>query len=159
MKCQRCLKQATLHITEVLGEERFEELHLCEDCAKKYLYEPEQKKAPAKAGAAAEGEDVETAGGNKQCDACGLKFVEFRNNGRLGCSHDYDAFKEDLMPLLESVHGDTKHVGKVPRRLPKATGAHVELTSLRRKLQQAVTDEAYEEAARLRDRIKQLEES
>ena len=44
MKCQRCPKQATLHITEVLGEDRFEEVHLCEDCAKKYLYEPQQKK-------------------------------------------------------------------------------------------------------------------
>ena len=37
MKCQRCTKQATLHITEVLGEDRFDEVHLCEDCAKKYL--------------------------------------------------------------------------------------------------------------------------
>ena len=55
MKCQRCPKQATLHITEVLGEDRFEEVHLCEDCAKKYLYEPQQKKV-AKAGQAGAGE-------------------------------------------------------------------------------------------------------
>ena len=48
MKCQRCPKQATLHITEVLGEDRYDEVHLCEDCAKKYLYEP-QKQAAAKA--------------------------------------------------------------------------------------------------------------
>ena len=50
MKCQRCPKQATLHITEVLGEDRFEEVHLCEECAKKYLYEPQQKKNAAKVG-------------------------------------------------------------------------------------------------------------
>lgn len=156
MKCQRCLKQATLHITEVLGEERFEELHLCEDCAKKYLYEPQPKVGSAKSDS---GEDDADGSGDKQCEACGLKFVEFRNNGRLGCSHDYDSFKDDLLPLLESVHGDVKHVGKVPRRLPKAKSAHVELTSLRRKLQQAVTDEAYEEAARLRDKIRELEET
>lgn len=155
MKCQRCLKQATLHITEVLGEERFEELHLCEDCAKKYLYEPQVAPGKSEAGEGAETDAI----GDKQCEACGLKFVEFRNNGRLGCSHDYDSFKDDLLPLLESVHGDVKHVGKVPRRLPKAQTAHVELTSLRRKLQQAVTDEAYEEAARLRDRIRELEET
>src|SRR5207237_9606432 len=67
-------------------------------------------------------------------------------------------FKEDLLPLLESVHGDTRHVGKVPRRLPRAKGAQLELAQLRRKLQQAVTEEAYEEAARIRDRIKELEE-
>lgn len=40
MKCQRCKEQATLHITEVLGEDRFVEAHLCEDCAKQYLREP-----------------------------------------------------------------------------------------------------------------------
>lgn len=159
MKCNRCPKQATLHITEVLGEDRYEEVHLCEDCAKKYLYEPQQQKKAAKAADPLAGtaeEDPDNLG-DKQCEACGIKFVEFRNHGRLGCPHDYDAFKEDLLPLLESVHGDTRHVGKVPRRLPRAKGAQLELAQLRRKLQQAVTDEAYEEAARLRDRIKELE--
>ena len=48
MKCQKCTKAATLHITEVLGEEQFEELHLCEECADKYLYEPPQKGAGPK---------------------------------------------------------------------------------------------------------------
>jgi protein arginine kinase activator len=157
MKCQRCPKQATLHITEVLGDERFEEVHLCEECAKKYLYEPQQKKAAAKGEAAVEVDEPDAIG-EKQCEACGLKFVEFRNNGRLGCPHDYDAFRDDLMPLLESVHGDTKHAGKSPRRLPKVKGAQLELSQLRRKLQQLVTDEQYEEAARVRDRIKELEE-
>lgn len=159
MKCQRCPKQATLHITEVLGEDRFEEVHLCEECAKKYLYEPHQKKAAAaKAGEGAVETDEPDTLGEKQCEACGLKFVEFRNNGRLGCSHDYDAFRDDLMPLLESVHGDTKHVGKQPRRLPKVKGAQLELSQLRRKLQQLITDEKYEEAAAIRDRIRELEE-
>jgi len=156
-KCQRCPKQATLHITEVLGEDRFEEVHLCEDCAKKYLYEPQQKtKAKAADPLAGAAEDPEAVG-DQQCEVCGIKFVEFRNHGRLGCPHDYDAFKDDLTPLLESVHGDTKHAGKVPRRVPKAKGGQLELAQLRRKLQQLVTDEKYEEAARVRDQIRQLE--
>src|SRR6516162_8300398 len=115
MKCQRCPKQATLHITEVLAEEQFEELHLCEDCAKKFLFEPVKKKVPAGAGAAGgeAGGGAEDLGG-KQCESCGVKFVEFRNTGRLGCPHDYDAFRQELVPLLESIHGDTKHTGKVP---------------------------------------------
>ncbi len=159
LKCQRCPKQATLHITEVLGEDRFEEVHLCEDCAKKYLYEPQQKKAAGKPAGdlLAEAEEPDPVG-DKQCEACGIKFVEFRNHGRLGCPHDYDAFKEDLLPLLESVHGDTKHAGKTPRRVPRAKGAQLELAQLRRKLQQAVSQEAYEEAAQIRDRIRELEE-
>jgi protein arginine kinase activator len=158
MKCQRCPKQATLHITEVLGEDRFEEVHLCEDCAKKYLIEPQQKKATAKAEPLSEAEEPDGVG-DKQCEACGIKFVEFRNAGRLGCPHDYDSFREELLPLLESIHGDVRHQGKAPRRLPKAKSAQAELAQLRKQLQQAVLEEAYEEAARIRDRIRQLEEA
>ena len=153
MKCQRCNKKATLHITDVVLGDKYEEYHLCEGCAKKYLYPATGKKPAAKAVA-----DTDDPGG-KVCEACGLKFVEFRNTGRLGCPHDYDSFHEELGPLLESIHGEVKHAGKAPRRLPKGEADQHELGQLRRKLQQAVTQEQYEEAARLRDRIKRLEEA
>ena len=160
MKCQRCPKQATLHITEVLGEDRYEEVHLCEDCAKKYLVEPQKGGAGTKASdpeeEAAEEAAAPTAG--PACESCGLSYLEFRNQGRFGCPHDYDAFKAELLPLLQSIHGDVRHVGKAPRRLPRTQGAQVELTALRRRLQQLVTEENYEEAARVRDRIKELEQ-
>ena len=159
MKCQKCTKAATLHITELVTEEQVEELHLCEDCAHKYLYNPQQQKQNPKIGPAAQGDESdEPAMLNRECQVCGLKFVDFRNTGRLGCPHDYDAFRQELVPLLESIHGDTKHTGKVPRRLPKAKAEQMELTQLRRQLQQAVDAEAYETAAGLRDRIRKLEE-
>lgn len=161
MKCQRCPKQATTHITEVLGEERFEEAHLCDECAKRYLHEPQPGKKPAAVKDDAvpiEGSEPDAIG-ERQCEACGLKFVEFRNHGRLGCPHDYDTFRDDLLPLLESVHGETKHVGKSPHRMPQPVGSQLELAQLRKKLQQFISDEKYEDAARVRDRIRQLETS
>lgn len=160
MKCQKCTKAATLHITEVLGEDQFEELHLCEECANKYLYEPQPKGTGPKVGAAGsvEEEDEASALNNRECSACGLKFVEFRNSGRLGCPHDYEEFREELIPLLENIHGETRHCGKTPRRLPQTKQALGELIQLRKQLQQAVNREAYEDAARLRDRIRKLEE-
>ena len=156
MKCQRCPKQATSHITEVLPEDRFEELHFCEECAQKYLSEPGTPQAEADEPAAELADALDP--GEKQCEACGVKFVEFRNSGRLGCPHDYDCFRDDLMPLLESIHGDAKHQGKRPRRRPAGAGNALELAGLRKRLQQAVTDEAYEAAAKLRDQIKDLED-
>jgi protein arginine kinase activator len=87
-----------------------------------------------------------------------LKFVEFRNTGRLGCPHDYDAFAEELTPLLENIHGDSRHAGKTPRRLPQTRHTQSELSRLRRELQSAVSQEAYEEAAKIRDQIRTLEE-
>lgn len=152
MKCQSCPKIATYHITEVLQDDRYEEFHLCEECAKRYLSAPT---APASA-VAVSADDV-TDLGAKQCSACGLKFVEFRNSGRLGCAHDYDSFAEEIVPLLENIHGDARHVGKKPRRLPRAKAALHELAALRRQLQTAINKELYEEAAKLRDRLKELE--
>lgn len=149
MKCQRCSKTATLHITEVLPHDKFEELHLCEECAKKYLYPAAGKKA-----AASDSDDP----GGKVCEVCGIKFVEFRNTGRLGCPHDYDSFKPELVPLLESIHGEPRHHGKTPRRLPREKAEQQELAKLQRLQQQAVKEEKYEEAAKLRDRIRSLEQ-
>jgi protein arginine kinase activator len=158
MKCQNCPKTATLHITEVLGESQYEELHLCEDCAHKYLYDPQPAKAAPKA---SEKEETDEAGiiGGRQCEVCGLKFIDFRNSGRLGCPHDYTSFQTELAPLLEGIHGSTKHSGKAPRRLPQTRQNQQELTKLRKQLHKAVVEEAYEEAARLRDQIRQLEET
>ncbi|MFL5330559.1 MAG: UvrB/UvrC motif-containing protein [Gemmataceae bacterium] len=159
MKCQKCTKAATMHITELLTEEQFEEVHLCEDCAQKYLYEPGNGKASGKA-AGMPTDELEEFGSTKQeCSICGIKFVEFRNSGRLGCPNDYQEFREELMPLLENIHGDTRHVGKTPRRLPQMRQTQTELIQCRKQLQQAVNREDYEEAARLRDRIRQMESS
>jgi protein arginine kinase activator len=159
MKCQKCsVKAATMHITEVLGEEQFEEHHLCEDCAQKYLYEPPKKGNGTKASESSDEADELSALKQRQCPICGIKFVEFRNSGRLGCPHDYQEFRDELLPLLENIHGETRHLGKTPRRLPQTKQAQSELIQLRKQLQQAVTREAYEEAAKLRDRIRQLEE-
>lgn len=157
MKCGKCPKVATLHITEIVSEEQVEEHHLCEDCAQKYLSEPGQKvKSPA-VPEAGEGEEASGFMG-RECPVCGMKFVDFRNSGRLGCPHDYEEFKEDLVPLLENIHGETRHCGKTPRRLPQTRQTQSELVQLRKQLTQAIQKEAYEEAAQIRDKIRRLEE-
>ena len=159
MKCQKCTKAATLHITEIVTEEQIEELHLCEECAHKYLYEPQQKQTGIQK-APSHGEEIdEPAVLNRVCEVCGLKFVDFRNSGRLGCPHDYQEFREELTPLLENIHGETRHCGKTPRRLPQNKQTQSELVQLRKQLTSAVNKEAYEEAAKLRDQIRRLEES
>jgi len=145
------VKLATLQITEVLAENNIEEFHLCEDCAQHYLYvTAPKKKQPGNVREPADSTE-------KFCEHCGTKFVDFRNSGRLGCPHDYLAFQAELLPLLESIHSSTRHAGKTPRRPSRQFFAQ-ELVRLRKDLQTAVVSEAYEEAARLRDRIRKIEE-
>ena len=160
LKCHKCTKPATYHITEVVSEEQYEELHLCEECYRKFFYEPQQQAAGQKGGLGQlEESDEASALNQRECPVCGIKFVEFRNSGRLGCPHDYQEFREELGPLLENIHGEVRHCGKVPRRLPQSKEMQSELIQLRNRLKQAVTKEDYEEAAKLRDRIKRLEEA
>ena len=91
------------------------------------------------------------------CPACGIKYMEFRADGRLGCPHDYSVFQIGLAPLLQRIHRADRHQGKRPRRGAGATALQAEIVQLRQQLRQAVEAEAYEEAGRLRDLLRQKE--
>ena len=83
--------------------------------------------------------------------------MEFRAEGRLGCPHDYDVFRTGLEPLIRRIHRKIRHTGKSPRRRPKPTPVHAELLEMRKQLRAAVEAEQFEEAARVRDLIRQKE--
>lgn len=161
-KCLRCTKQATLHITEVKGGKSLS-LHLCETCAQDYLSTVEVGGIPDNIAAGAPalmppGEDDETGSASQAvCPHCGITYKQFRSQGRLGCPHDYEVFHDELLPLLESIHGETQHVGKCPPEVSSSSRMHYELIRLRNSLRDAVDNEQYEQAARLRDRIQELE--
>lgn len=158
MKCHRCPKVATLHITEI-AKGAAHELHLCEECAQQYLNstpeEAESGGALIKAGS--EGEDQLDELDKLVCPTCKLTFRDFRSQGRLGCAHCYIAFRDELLPLLENIHGETQHCGKFPKRTPNDSQKQYQLIKLRNDLRQAVADESYEQAARIRDEIAHLE--
>ena len=161
IKCDKCNKPATIHITEIVEGSPLE-FHLCEDHARQQL-SPEQAADPPSVGAKALAKLAKAKGtgelDKQSCPVCGLSFREFRNSGRLGCPHDYEVFQSERMPLLENIHGDTQHSGKVPKRAPADRKRHADLIKLRQSLRQAVADENYEEAARLRDRIREFGEA
>lgn len=161
-KCGRCSKPAVLHITE-LRDGDVQALHLCESCAKDYLssspeHQPTTPPATSEQtkshGLAEMSDDADS----HVCPNCGITFKEFRSQGRLGCAHDYVAFEDELIPLLENIHGEIQHVGKVPKRAPDASQRQFRLVKLRSRLRSAIEDELYEEAAKLRDEIAQLEQ-
>ena len=139
MKCQKCEKPATFHITDLTGDELLA-LHLCPDCAKHYLQTDETP------------DDAPVVSGVLQ------QQLKLDQAGRLGCPHDYVFFGTELEPLLINVHGESKHVGKHPKRGVHDTESQTELIRLRRQMKEVVEQEDYEKATELRDRIKQIEE-
>ena len=99
-----------------------------------------------------------TAESEQVCDSCGLSFAQFREKSLLGCPQCYEAFESSLAPLLERAHeGGTHHVGKVPHRAGTGEQRQAQLMRMRKQLDEAVADEDYELAARLRDDIRRLE--
>ena len=162
-KCRRCQKPATLHITEVRKGD-VTEIHLCETCARDYLEQPD---ADVDSDPAAEfefeklpesDEDTSNPADERNCPHCNISFREFRSQGRLGCPYCYVEFETDLIPLLQNIHGEVQHCGKLPRRAPDSSRRQHELLQLRNELRVAVDEEDYELAARLRDEIQAIED-
>ncbi len=160
MKCDVCQSEdATVYFSQLI-EGKLKKVNLCKGCA-------EEKGVTDPTGFALAdmlhgmGQETVTekrsTPGDRVCDECGFTQSDFKKTGRFGCSHCYEVVAEGLENLLEAMHKNTEHRGKVPRRY-EATKAHRErLAELREQLQEAVSSEDYEEAARLRDAISKVE--
>jgi protein arginine kinase activator len=164
MRCEKCPKPATFHITDIVEKGKHREFHFCDEHARQHLAPADEtaeqpiSELAKKLIVSGQGPLREPSPADKQvCPICQITFLEFRNSGRLGCPYDYEVFRDELMPLLENIHGETRHSGKVPRRAPRNTQQQTTLIQLRNELKRAVAAEDYESAARLRDQIKGIE--
>jgi protein arginine kinase activator len=159
VKCQACgAKPATVHLTDIVAGQK-KERHLCEGCAEgQHLLQGKGLNLSALLQALLSQHVGPQAGelARLACPACGIRFMEFRAQGRLGCPHDYTVFRAGLEPLLRRIHRSVRHAGKSPRR-GAAGGPDAELLGLRRRLRAAVDAEAFEEAARIRDLLRKRE--
>lgn len=89
------------------------------------------------------------------CPVCQMTRNEFLKHGKPGCGNCYSAFESSMTPLLKKIHSTTAHTGKVPNISGGKSESKIDL--LKKRLQEAVANEEYEKAARLRDEIKEME--
>lgn len=160
LQCEKCGRQATVHLTEIADGQKSER-HFCEECA---ATEGITVKAQMPITKLLEEMVLQSAAGTElgelRCDVCGITFLEFRQSGLLGCSNDYEVFEDVLVPLLERAHeGHSFHTGKVPANAAELAHKQNELLRLRGQLRDAVAGEDYERAAEIRDRIREVEGS
>lgn len=158
MLCQFCKsREATIHFTNVVNN-KVEKIHICPHCAEEkgfdYLKKSNFEKDHLLAGlmniSGKTGTSIEAG---TTCPNCGLNFSNFRKTGRLGCSQCYETFKVQLLPVLRSIHGNTRHQGKIPKRFGPRISARRRVMRLQDELNRAVEVEDYEKAALLRDEI------
>ncbi len=167
MLCQLCKKNDATVFLKVAVNNKVTEMHLCGHCA--------TLKGAAFGGLETGPMNISGMMGNMSgyfkeflphekralhCRSCGLTYHEFKETGFLGCPGCYADFSHQLTELLTRIHGNCLHTGKRP--LPGAAAAKTGADSaagLKEALKKAVESEDFEAAARLRDRLRNMEEA
>jgi len=153
MLCESCNeREATVHLTQVV-EGTVKKVHLCEECAAKSGFDMQGPISITDIllgmGQTPETEEVE-----RSCPRCHLRRADFKKTGRLGCPECYETFAGELSPLIKAMHRSDQHKGKVPAREGPRVRMSSEIADLQQQLDAAVAEEEYEEAAKIRDRIR-----
>ena len=117
------------------------------------------------------------------CNKCGTTFEDFVNSGEFGCGNCYITFADRISPVLKNLHGSSKHIGRGYResideleynknkfenskknksseskeKVDEKEEKKKEIAKLQKDLQKAIKEERYEDAAKIRDEIKVLE--
>lgn len=171
MICQECNQRpAALHFTKIVNGEKTE-VHLCEKCAQEkgemFIFNGGSGLAfnNLLAGLLNIDPSFQTPGHNPfhqeeivQCTNCSMTFPQFLKIGRFGCAHCYEAFKEQLKPVLGRLHsGNWSHHGKIPKRIGGGIYLKKQIEELKMSLQESILHEEFEKAAKLRDEIRTLE--
>ena len=157
MLCDICKKNvATVHLTQMV-EGKTKKVDLCEACSKdKGVHDPTGFSLADLLLGLGAAQEIEHAsgGGEIKCPHCGFTQADFKKAGRLGCAECYKVFSEGLETLLKTMHKGTRHVGKVPQVYKQSQDLADKLKSLQKKLEKAIAEEDFENAATLRDEVK-----
>lgn len=168
MVCQSCGKKtATTHIKTIVNG-KLTEYHLCSDCAGEKGYNTLFNNWNLDFGNMLGG----LIGNSRQssqvlrCEKCGSSFAEISKTGKLGCADCYKVFRSQLIPVIQRVHGTTRHKGKMPggsalriadNKNQMVSVSESPIDEKKRLLRQAIEAQEFEKAAVLRDEIKEME--
>jgi len=168
MLCESCKERnATTHIKRVVNGV-LTETHLCTECAGEYGYQTALNVFDM--GSILGGLFSKTSNDEEvlRCKNCGSSFEDIKRTGKIGCAQCYDTFRDRLKSMIRQIHGTAEHKGKKPGSSalrvqdpnhammpPKVTV----LERLKADLKKAVEEQNFENAAQLRDQIKELEKA
>lgn len=161
MLCSNCMaKDADFHYKYIKNGVSGE-VHLCHECARNlgYIKDTEPLFSPT----SFLGEllsiphFVHTPIETSVCPNCNTSFDYIRRTGFVGCDKCYDTFSKSIDAILSKIQPSTVHKGKLNGAEGKKIERDNTLKDLKEKLQRAILDENYEEAAVIRDKIKEFE--
>ncbi len=170
MLCENCKqREANVHYSENINGVK-KDMYLCEECSRELGVTDQMNfnmglDFPSLFGGIFEDfpmlfDEVKDV----TCKTCGLSFDDIVNNGRLGCPDCYETFESRLDPILKRMQGANRHIGRlgeIPEKTVKNTATPQEkepevqeIEKLEKDLRNAIKEERYEDAAKIRDEIK-----
>lgn len=175
MKCDFCNKnEATIYLIKIQGSD-VERINICRQCANEIslLNNWNFYNDPVGAfykffqfdGAVKQSSGKKkifknlSSGKNLKCSYCGIDLKTIKKTGKVGCSNCYSEFKNILFPVIKSIQGSLENKGKIPMNTSKKIRLEKSIRDLRSRLQNEITVENFEVAAKIRDRIKRLEKN
>lgn len=166
MLCQNCKRnEATTHIKRIINGD-MAETHLCANCASQMGYDDVFSGFGINlsdffGGFLSDTSPSVTALTTvKRCSKCGSSFHDIVKEGRIGCSECYNTFYDNLLPLLQRIHGRIQHNGKTSSKsgqIQQEESLEKKIEQLKNEMSEAVSRQDFEQAAKLRDEIKALE--
>ena len=159
MYCEKCGKNvATTFIKKVVNGVSTQK-NLCGACAEEMGYSQFNNNSFANILSSMLGEYDGIAVKNaKRCQCCSATFNDIAKRGKVGCGECYTTFADELLPYLKRLHGNVKHIGKVPNSAPLAVSTKADkINALRNQLNIHIKNEEFEQAAKIRDQIREIE--
>lgn len=163
MLCQKCHKNlATVRYAEVVDGQVTDQ-HLCADCLAKHQLNAAtgfELAGPAPGLHRPSGERVirESMKPQPSCSACGVTMDSITEKAQVGCPACFEQFGGQIESMLEGMHWALQHKGKSGKLDDTRVRLRADLQAKRALLRSVLRAENYEEAARLRDEIRSLEE-
>ena len=152
MLCEECGKQMAEVVLTTVVNGQSATRHLCRECVKKYKTGDIQAVLAAVLSTMAQKQQAPDIA----CPHCGETYAEFQKTGMLGCAECYQAFRKELTPLITRVQGRAQHAGRRPPVSEEEQARILQMESLRARMEEAVAEENFEEAAKLRDELRAL---
>lgn len=163
--CDECGQNEACYTVSVMMGGQVTQRHLCADCMAKMnmnLAAGNVKQLLSAIMSALTGDAEEEAAPvvdpqeDVVCERCNTRLSQFTKSGKLGCPYCYTAFREQLTPMLQQIHGRVQHAGRKPIEDEAAQRRRAVYDRLTRQLEQAVAVEDFETAAILRDQLRHL---
>lgn len=160
--CEECGVNEACYTISVMMAGQVTQRHLCADCMAKMNMSiatgniRQLLSAIMSAMTGTEAPAAEEARPDVVCERCQTTLSQFTKSGRLGCPDCYKAFREQLAPMLQQIHGRLEHAGRKPLDTEEAQRSRSLHEKLQRQMEAAVAAEDFETAARLRDELRAL---